>query len=117
MMKTIRSVILPEVAQNTNVPPTPEQTEKQREESKKRAYTRLLTEVIYFYKGRSKRAAIEKMKEIIVTGTYYNDFKAIGAAFIICAMIEYSHHNYNDACEYLVQLVFFSIIVNYKSEM
>ena len=87
-------------------------------ETKKRTYKRLIDEVKGLFKAHNKRLTVEKMKELIVATTQYDDFVATGACFIICGLLEYYYHNYGEACEYLVQLVwyFFFIFLVFKKE-
>jgi len=79
---------------------------KEREGSdQKSKYGKLLEEAKTHFNNKFKKLAIDKMKELIVTASRQTDFVAVGASFIICALIEYYSKDYSSACEYLVQLV------------
>lgn len=64
-------------------------------------------EVRTLLKNRSHRQAISKMKEIIVAAAEKKNIQAVGAAFIICGLIEYYFKDYASACEYWIELVNF----------
>ena len=66
---------------------------------------KLINEIRELFSKRLKKQAIEKMREVIVIAAESGDVTAIGAGFILCALIEYYFKDYASACEYLIDLV------------
>ena len=60
----------------------------------------------HYFRENNKTQAIEKLRAIIRRTSENDDFKATGACFILCGLIEYYYREYTAACEYFIQLVY-----------
>jgi len=85
-------------------------------EEKKAEYEEMAREAREMFNKHMHKPLMEKLREIITLAARRKEFSQITSAFLLAAIIEYYFKDFSIATEYLINLVFFNLVIKTKEE-